>query len=224
LTFRGARPVAALLDFDGVLVDSEPSWDAADRRLVETWGATFRPAVKRLVMGRKQDDSTRILLTEHGLDATPDRIVEARALREAWMLDAYRTTIPLIDGAHALLEGLLVRGVPTAIATATPAVLVLAALTRFGLAEHVPVLATAEEVPNGKPAPDVFLLAASRLGVAPARAAVLEDSEAGVRAARAAGCLAVWLENIHAPAARAEAHLIVRRPSDLLALLADEAS
>lgn len=218
------KPIAALLDFDGVLVDSEPSWDAADRRLVEGWGAVFRPEVKRLVMGRKQDDATRILLTEHGLDASPARIVEARALREAWMLEAYRTTIPLIDGARALLEGLAARGIPTAIATATPAVLVRAALTRFGLENHGTVLATAEEVTHGKPAPDVFLLAASRLGVAPERAAVLEDSEAGVRAARAAGCLAVWLENAHAPLARAEAEVIVRRPDDLLALLADKAS
>jgi HAD superfamily hydrolase (TIGR01509 family) len=218
------KPIAALLDFDGVLVDSEPSWDAADRRLVEGWGAVFRPEVKRLVMGRKQDDSTRILLTEHGLDASPDRIVEARALREAWMLEAYGTTIPLIEGAQALLEGLTARGVPTAIATATPARLARAALARFGLERYVTVLATAEEVLHGKPAPDVFLLAAARLGVAPGRAAVLEDSEAGVRAARAAGCLAVWLENDHAPDARAEADVVVRNPSELLALLGDEAS
>jgi HAD superfamily hydrolase (TIGR01509 family) len=218
------RPIAALLDFDGVLVDSEPTWDAADRRLVESWGATFRPEVKRLVMGRKQDDSTRILLAEHGLAASPERIVEARRLREAWMREAYATTIPSIDGARELLEGLAGRGIPTAIATATPADLVRVALERFGFAKAVRVLATAEEVPNGKPAPDVFLLAAARLGVTPERAAVLEDSEAGIRAARAAGCLAVWLQNPHAPAAREVADVVVQRPSDLLVRLGEQAS
>ncbi len=217
---RGHGVRAALLDFDGVLVDSEPTWDAADRRLVELWGAVFRPEVKRLVMGRKQDDSTRILLTEHGLEASPPRIVEARRLREAWMREAYATTIPLVDGARELLEGLAARGVPTAIATATPPELVRVALERFGLSGAVQVLATAEEVPHGKPAPDVFLLAASRLGVAAGQAAVLEDSEAGVRAGVAAGCRTVWLENAHAPGARALAHAVVSRPTGLLDELA----
>jgi len=215
---------AALLDFDGVLVDSEPAWDAADRRLVELWGVPFRPEVKQLVMGRKQDDSTRILLAEHGLAVAPDRVAEARRLREAWMREAYGGSIPLIDGARELLDGLAARDVPTAIATATPAELVRVALERFGLDGAVRVLATAEEVPHGKPAPDVFLLAARRLEVAPEGAVVLEDSEAGVRAGLAAGCLTVWLENAHAPTARALAHRIIDRPVDLLALLHGEAS
>jgi HAD superfamily hydrolase (TIGR01509 family) len=205
-----------IFDFDGVLVDSEPWWDRCDRRVVEEAGGVFLADAKQRVMGLPEPQAVERIIAMHGLSVAPEDLM---ARRLVWMAQYYAQEIPLMPGVPELLEGLQARGLPLAIATSTRLELARIALRRHGLEPAFRTVVTAADVKHGKPAPDVFLEAARRLGVPMADCAVVEDSLPGMRAARASGGLAVWLRNAHAAAAEAEAHAIIEKPLDLLAIL-----
>lgn len=126
---------------------------------------------------------TEYMHTELGVPLTPAQILEAIVDE---MADLYRAELPLLPGALDAVRVATTVG-PLAVASSSPAALIELILELAGMREAFAVALSSEEVPRGKPSPDVYIEACARLDVAPQRAAAVEDSEAGLIAARAAG-------------------------------------
>ncbi len=182
---------AILFDLDGVLVDSAPVHHAAWAALFAPFGIDFTPARYRAeASGRSRGDVIRAILGPR-----PDH--DALMAKKAALVEAHLTAhgCPVVPGAPTLLEAVARRGLPMAVATASrmPEPFLRAA----GLAGRFEVVVDRTQIARGKPAPDVYLEAARRLGVAPDRCLAIEDSPPGLAAARAAGCRTVGLTSNH---------------------------
>lgn len=188
---------AVVFDLDGVLVDSEQVWDEVREALVRERGGRWHERAQADMMGMSSVEWSRYLHEELGLADAPEALNDEVVRR---MLDRYRQELPLIDGAVAAVERLAAR-FPLALASSSNRPLIDAVLASAGLASAFRATVSSEEVPHGKPAPDVFLEAARRLGVAAERCAAIEDSGNGLRAAHAAGMRVIALPNRHYPPA-----------------------
>lgn len=188
---------AVVFDLDGVLVDSEQVWDEVREALVRERGGRWHERAQADMMGMSSVEWSRYLHEELGLAEAPEALNDEVVRR---MLDRYRQELPLIDGAVAAVERLAAR-FPLALASSSNRPLIDAVLASAGLASAFRATVSSEEVPHGKPAPDVFLEAARRLGVAAERCAAIEDSGNGLRAAHAAGMRVIALPNRHYPPA-----------------------
>jgi HAD superfamily hydrolase (TIGR01509 family) len=188
---------AVVFDLDGVLVDSEQVWDEVREALVRERGGRWHERAQADMMGMSSVEWSRYLHEELGLAEAPEALNDEVVRR---MLDRYREELPLIDGAVAAVERLAAR-FPLALASSSNRPLIDAVLASAGLASAFRATVSSEEVAHGKPAPDVFLEAARRLGVAAERCAAIEDSGNGLRAAHAAGMRVIALPNRHYPPA-----------------------
>ena len=208
---------AVVFDLDGVLVDSEQVWDEVREALVRERGGRWHEQAQADMMGMSSVEWSRYLHEELGLAEAPEAINDEVVRR---MLDRYREELPLIDGAVAAVERLAAR-FPLALASSSNRPLMDVVLASAGLARAFRATVSSEEVPHGKPAPDVFLEAARRLGVPPDRCAAIEDSANGLRAAHAAGMRVIALPNPHYPPA-AEALALADAVAGSLAELSPE--
>jgi len=204
---------AFIFDFDGVIVDSERHWDAVQRemygRLVPGWKDEYLASLK----GMSVFDEYEHLHARFGIGLS---LAEYEGEIDRSATDLYGKHAELIDGATDLIDRLKKRGMPLAIATSSNKNWVEAALQRYGLASSFPVLVTGEEVKGrGKPRPDIYLLAAEKLDVAPANCAVLEDTENGIKAAKAAGMFAIGLAMPESIQDLSEADERIGHPSEL---------
>jgi beta-phosphoglucomutase len=200
---------AVLWDLDGTLVDSEAfhwqSWVHA----LEADGTAITFDQFKATFGQRND---RILRGWLGDDAPVDRIERIAEAKEAEYrrLAAVHGLTPL-PGAGEWLTRLAARGWRQAIASSAPRQNVDVMLTALGLASHFDAIVASEDVTAGKPDPGVFLTAASRLGVPPVRAVVVEDAAAGVEAARRAGMRSIGVSHT----VRLAADVFVRSLTDL---------
>jgi HAD superfamily hydrolase (TIGR01509 family) len=176
---------AAFFDMDGLLVDTEPIWFAAEVELIrELGGGELTPDHARNLVGKPIEASSAYLREVTGIDRTPEQLTEAL---NATMAKLVRPGVPWRPGASDLLGALRAAGVPCALVSASHRVIVDAVLS--GLREDRFAFSVAhDDVPHTKPAPDPYLAAAARLGVEPADCVVFEDSPTGVASALAAGC------------------------------------
>ncbi|WP_116947068.1 HAD family hydrolase [Jiangella endophytica] len=186
---------AVVFDLDGVLVDSERAWDEVRRAVVAEYGGAWTDEATRAMQGMSTPEWARYLVDELGAALTPDEV--AKAVVDE-MARRYADAPPVIDGAVDAVRAVAARG-PVGIASSSPPVLIASFLSFAGLTDLVPVAVSSEEVAAGKPAPDVYLEAARRLGVDPRRAAAVEDSTNGLRSAHAAGMTVVAVPNPHFP-------------------------
>src|SRR5215472_10756508 len=175
---------AVVFDMDGVLIDSEPVWEEVRRSLVAERGGRWQPDSQRRLMGMSTAEWSRYLAGELGVDMPPDEIARTAI---AGMVERYRARLPLLPGAAAAVRRMATRW-PLGLASSSPRSLIEAVLARAGLAELFATTVSTEEVPRGKPAPDVYRQAALGLGVQADRCAAVEDSTNGLRSAHAAGC------------------------------------
>jgi HAD superfamily hydrolase (TIGR01509 family) len=183
-------PLAVVFDLDGVLVDSEAIWAAAERRTVESLGGEYTPEIAGLLYGRGHRDGGRLLADRFGGDA---EAVAERLLGHA--LAGFRGGVPALPGARELvrsLEGVL----PIAVASNSVRPIVEAALTSVALDGRFDAVVCGDDVERGKPAPDVYLAACRALGVAPADALAIEDSPVGTVAAKAAGLVVIGVPSM----------------------------
>lgn len=182
---------AVVFDLDGTLVDSEPNYyEAARRTLAEHGVPDFTWTEHEGYVGISTWESAVLWRERFGLRASVRELFEATNRR---YLELARTGTRAYPEMRKFVELLAAEGVPTAVASGSSLEAIEAILAGTGLDAQLRTIVSADEVPRGKPAPDVFLEAARRLGVAPAGCVVVEDAAPGAAAAHAAGmrCIAV---------------------------------
>jgi HAD superfamily hydrolase (TIGR01509 family) len=182
-----AGPDAVVLDLDGVLVDSEERWDAARRQLVAERGGRWKEGASEEMLGMSAPEWSRYVRDELGVDLEPAEIDAAVVER---LVAGYRDELPLLPGAVEAVRALGAR-FTLGLASSSNAQVIALVLERTGLDAVIGAWVSSEEVARGKPAPDVYLEAAGRLGVQPGRCAAVEDSTNGIRSAAAAGMAVV---------------------------------
>ncbi len=189
---------AVVFDLDGVIVDTEHVWDEVREQLSADWGGTYGPAAQRAMMGMSSGEWSQYMHDELGLDESPEEI-SAEVVRR--MLARYRRELPLMPGAVAAIDRVAAAGLRLAVASSSNRPIIDVVLAQAEVAHLFAATVSSEEVARGKPAPDVYLEASRRLGVAPERCAAVEDSSNGLRSAAAAGMHVLALPNERYPPA-----------------------
>jgi HAD superfamily hydrolase (TIGR01509 family) len=182
---------AVVFDLDGVILDSEQVWDEVREGLARERGGRWSEQAQADMMGMSSTEWSRYMHDVIGLPEPPEEISREVVRR---MLDRYSHDLPLIDGAMEAVKRLADRW-PLGVASSSNRELIDRVLEVAGLAPCFRVTVSSEEVARGKPAPDVYLEAARRLGVDPQRAVAIEDSANGIRSAHAAGMHVVAIPN-----------------------------
>ncbi len=207
---------AVIFDMDGLLIDTEAVYLAAYLAAAAHMKVDLPLAFCHSLIGRPGPDCDRLIQDYFGpafaLDAFNDH-ADSHAAR------SLEAVVPVKAGAAELLEHLVARGLPLAIATSSSRATAERHLGRAGLLTYFRALATRDDVVRGKPHPDLYLEAARRLGVAPERCLAFEDSNHGLTAAHAAGAIAVMVPDIVPPTAEVRAKCAAVLP-DLHAALA----
>jgi HAD superfamily hydrolase (TIGR01509 family) len=184
------RPAAVVFDCDGLLVDTETCWAVAERELFARAGLSFGPAQKALLIGKSVPDEAREIAKAIG--GNPREVeVELLALAARAVGEGARA----MPGAAHIVDR-IGRVLPMAVASNSPRRLLDLALERGELAHAFRVTVAADEVGAPKPAPELYLEACKRLGVAPDSALAFEDSMTGVLAARAAGMKVICIPSL----------------------------
>jgi HAD superfamily hydrolase (TIGR01509 family) len=186
---------AVILDLDGLLLDSESAWDGGRKALVAEHGLEWPAAATEAMLGMSSPEWSGYVHETLGVPLEPaaisDRVV-------AQVLQAYEERLPLLPGAEAAVERIAARW-PLGLASSSNREVIERVMETSGWAAVFATWVSSEEVARGKPAPDVFLEAARRLGVEPADAAGVEDSHNGILAARAAGLRVIAIPNHEFP-------------------------
>jgi len=201
-------PVAVLFDMDGLMIESERAllqcWRGASQEL----GLDVEDALWLSFVGLSDRACHALLRERFGDEDTLQALLHGLQVRYDAQIEA---GLPLKAGVLELLALLEERGIPRAVVTSTRRERALQKLTSTGLLPHFHEVVAGNEVQHTKPAPDIYLLAAQRLGVAPSQCVVLEDSLPGVRAALAAGMTPIQVPDLVIPddAVRALGHRIV---------------
>ncbi len=193
MTITLRLPIDAIIcDMDGLLVDSEGLSVEAWRTTLADLGVALTAADFDDMFGLRIDEDAELIINRYHLSAT---VAELVATKSARMLAMVATHLAPMPGAREVVEWLVTAGVPHALATSGLGDYAAACLTATGLLGAFPIRVSGEQVPHGKPAPDIFLEAARRLGIAPDRCLVLEDAPHGVAAANAAGMRVIAVPN-----------------------------
>ncbi|HWH95990.1 MAG TPA: HAD family phosphatase [Baekduia sp.] len=194
-------PAAIVFDNDGLLLDTETAWTRAETELFRRRGAIFTFEHKRDLIGSSH------AIAAAKIEAMLGRPGEGEALMEELhalvMAEAEHDVEPR-PGAVELVDALLEAGIPIAVASNSSRAFLDLVLRAAGVADRFAVTVAGDEVPNPKPAPDIYLEACRRLGVEPARSVGIEDSPTGAAAAKAAGLTVVgvpYLDEIEIPQA-----------------------
>ena len=182
---------AVVFDLDGVLVDSEEAWDEARRTLVAQRGGTWREGATRAMLGMSAPEWSRYVVEELGVPMDPAD-VDTAVVDE--LLAAYGRRLPVLPGARAAVER-LADAYRLGLASSSNRRVIDLVLHELGVTERFAATVSSEEVGRGKPAPDVYLEAARRLGVDADGCVAIEDSENGIRSAHAAGMRVIALPN-----------------------------
>ncbi|MGH2823111.1 MAG: HAD family hydrolase [Thermoleophilaceae bacterium] len=186
---------AVVFDMDGVLVDTERDWDSARRRVAQASGGQWQPNATTDMIGMSAPEWSRYMHDELGVEAEAEEINRRVVAR---MLERVGSGPLLLPGAAAAVESLAARW-PLAVASSANRQVIDAVLEATGLARFFAATVSSEEVPRGKPAPDVYLAAARALSVDPSAVVAIEDSANGIRSAAAAGTVVVALPNVRYP-------------------------
>jgi HAD superfamily hydrolase (TIGR01509 family) len=178
------QPFRALIfDLDGVLADSEPWWNEIDATLLAEYGVTYRGEYHRNVLGVSYRLAVEFYQQAFGLSVPTEEMTRRRGEIAA---DFFANKINLFPSAKRVLEELREMHLPLAVATSSVSAPARPFLDRHGLTPFFEIIITGEEVPQGKPHPDIYLRAAKKLGVAARTCLVVEDSLSGIAAAKAA--------------------------------------
>lgn len=189
------RPLKAVaFDLDGLMVNTEDVYIHVGSELCARRGKTFDDALRNHMMGQPATAALAAMIEWHSLDdVLEDLVVESDEV--FWQQVEGR--LELMPGLVDLLDAIDLAGIPKAIATSGAREYAEELLTRIGLRSRFEMVITADDIHRGKPDPEIYLLAARRLGIEPAEMLVLEDSQNGCRAALAAGAYTVAVPSEH---------------------------
>ena len=185
-------------DMDGVLVDSEYTFLETKTDMLKTAGFPKDVSYQYQFMGTTFEVMWTIMKEELGLPESISFYINDMNERREVMIA--RDGIRAIKGAQDLVKRLFEAGFKLAVASSSPKYEIVRAMTELGLVDYFEVLVSGEEVAHSKPAPDVFLAAAERLGVSAQDAIIIEDTKNGSLAARRAGAYVIGFENPNYPA------------------------
>jgi HAD superfamily hydrolase (TIGR01509 family) len=186
---------AVVFDLDGLLLDTEQVWDDVREALTRERGGRWHDRAQADMMGMSSTEWSRYMHDELGLPDPPEKLNRLVVER---MMERYREELPVIDGAVEAVRRIADRW-PLGLASSSNRPLIDLALELMGVADLFRVTVSSEEVERGKPAPDVYLEAARRLGVSPERVAAIEDSANGIRSAKTARMRVIAIPNPHYP-------------------------
>lgn len=204
---------SAVFDMDGVLVDNRAFHFRAWEAFCSEHGLAFDESFFRdRLFGRT---NAAILRGLFGREMTADEAAGFAEAKEALYRRIYHGHVRPVPGLEKFLKDLRAKGAATAVATAAPRANLDFVLDETGLAPLFDVLVDIDMVPNGKPAPDLYLKAAELLGRPPQRCVAFEDSYPGIRSALAAGMKVVGLTTTHTAAEMAFAHRVIRDFRDI---------
>lgn len=186
-------PTAVLFDMDGTIIDSEPHWMAAEKRLAARYGVTWTDEDAKMLVGWALEKSAAYL-RGRGIPMEPLAIIN---WLQSEVIQALVEDVPWRPGARELIASLSAAGVPVALVTMSWREMVDVVVPALP-AGTFGVIVCGDEVTNGKPHPEPYLTACSALGVDPSTAIVIEDSPTGVASGLAAGCKVVGVP-FHVP-------------------------
>ncbi|MFJ4981219.1 HAD family hydrolase [Streptomyces coeruleorubidus] len=190
--------ISVIFDLDGTLVDSEPNYYEAGRQTLAEHGVPdFSWTDHERYVGISTHETVADWIERYGLRASVEELFTAKNRR---YLELARSSTRAYPEMRKFVELLAAEGVPMAVASGSSPEAIEAVLAGTGLDAHLRTVVSADEVAHGKPAPDVFLEAARRLGADPAACVVLEDAAPGAAAARAAGMRCIALPYVAAQA------------------------
>ena len=182
---------AVVFDLDGVLLGSEPLWDQARREVVADSKGHWHDDATAIMQGMSSLEWSRYIAEELGVDLSPPEIVDVVVSK---LLASYDKGLPLLPGADDAVRRVAARW-PLALASSSNRVVIDRVLSITGWGRYFQATVSSEEVPKGKPSPDVYLEAARRLEKPPELCAAVEDSANGIRSAVAAGLQVVAVPN-----------------------------
>jgi HAD superfamily hydrolase (TIGR01509 family) len=207
---------AVLLDMDGTLLDTEPSYVSALTAALDAFGYPDATATCHALIGIPGSDCEALLRARYGENFPFADIIEAFAVRSD---EIFQAGLLLKPGTIELLDALQAAGCPFAIVTSTSRQTAERHLTFGGIRARFDTLVTCDDVARGKPSPDIYLLAAAKLGVRPQACVAIEDSNPGIAAAHSAGAIPIMVPDVVPPTAETREKCVAVLP-DLHAVLA----
>jgi HAD superfamily hydrolase (TIGR01509 family) len=181
---------AVLFDMDGVIVDSEPLWSEAEKQLLARRNLAYSPSLKTAMMGRDARGAVGFLIEHYGLAESPGELIGER---NQLIAELFKEHLKAIPGALEVVRSVRAAGIVTGLVSSSPKPLMELALEKIGATGLFALALSGDQVARGKPAPDIYINAAEKLGVKPGCCLVIEDAPHGVTAAKHAGmcCLAI---------------------------------
>jgi beta-phosphoglucomutase-like phosphatase (HAD superfamily) len=207
---------AAVFDLDGLMFDTEDLFFRVASEALEERGKAFTPDIMKQFLGRRADEVVQLWKTVAGVEEPVEDFLAEVRKRFYAVVD---TVVHPMPGLFVLLDRLHRLAIPAAVATSSRHSYADRLLLNHGLKSRFEFVLASEDVTRGKPDPEIYQLAAKRFGVSPESMVVLEDSPAGLAAAKAAGALAVGVPHQHSPEHGLNAADLVIRRLDDLALL-----
>lgn len=183
-----------IFDMDGTLVESENVWQIAEGEVLAARGIDYTDEVRQMVIGLRLDEFFDRLIRHYGLSDTNEQLQAELIERMMGMIPRH---VKKKAGAQALVEWTARQGIPFCIASSSPLSIIEAVVQSQGWADTITHLYSADSVAAGKPAPDVYLYAAEKLNIRPAKTLAIEDSPAGARSAVAAGMVCYVVPDYH---------------------------
>lgn len=208
---------AIVFDMDGLMVDSEPVARRGWEIVLASYGRELDQTTYERMVGRRLEESSAIVINAFNLSTS---VEELAAIKEAEMTKLRAEGLPVMPGLHSLVNYLNEQDVPWAVATSSRRHYALDVLDQLGLSDSCRAVAAGNEVEHGKPAPDIYLLAAERLNIPPKQCLALEDSVPGGKAVLAAGMTLAAIPNGHTtPADFPFAHYVFDSLNDVIPLI-----